>query len=189
MDSGYEDIIKKCLKKDRRAEKELYDRLSGKLYAVCRRYCPCEDDALEMFQLGFIKLYNHLDQYSFNGPFEGWARRIMVNQCMDFYRKKHLTLVTDNPSKYAGAEEPSVFENEEDADGFPATAEQMMQFVDKLPEKYKLVFNLFVIEEYSHIEIAEQLNISVGTSKSNLSRAKAWLRNELKKNKINRFIA
>ena len=140
------------------------------------RYSNCRDDAQDTFQEAFIKAFQKIDSYEGNGSFEGWLRRIMVNKCMDKFRKNRLTIVTDNPQYY----QENDFEDEEEIE-LPYSTDQLTDVIQQLPDQYRLVFNMYVIENYTHAEIADELNTSVGTSKSNLSRAKSWLRKELKK--------
>ena len=148
------------------------------------RYSNCRDDAQDTFQEGFIRAFKKINSYQGNGSFEGWLRRIMVNKCMDKFRKNRLTIVAENPYQYTDL----MLEEEEETD-LPYTADELTEAIQQLPDQYRLVFNLYVIESYTHAEIAEQLNISIGTSKSNLSRAKGWLRNELKKKYVKPNIA
>ena len=148
------------------------------------RYSNCRDDAQDTFQEAFIKAFQKIDSYEGNGSFEGWLRRIMVNKCMDKFRKNRLTIVTDNPQYY----QENDFEDEEEIE-LPYSNDQLTEVIQQLPDQYRLVFNMYVIENYTHAEIADELNISVGTSKSNLSRAKSWLRKELKKKYVKSNIA
>lgn len=148
------------------------------------RYSNCRDDAQDTFQEAFIKAFQKIDSYEGNGSFEGWLRRIMVNKCMDKFRKNRLTIVTDNPQYY----QENDFEDEEEIE-LPYSTDQLTDVIQQLPDQYRLVFNMYVIENYTHAEIADELNISVGTSKSNLSRAKSWLRKELKKKYVKSNIA
>lgn len=176
-------MIDRCKRNDPRAQSIVYERFAPTMFAVCMRYSHCRDDAQDTFQEAFIKAFQKIESFNGNGSFEGWLRRIMVNKCMDKFRKKKLTIVTDNPQFYQENEW------EEEEVELPYDNDQLVEMISQLPEQYRLVFNMYVIEEYSHAEIAEQLNISVGTSKSNLSRAKTWLRKELKKKYNKSYIA
>lgn len=177
LEEDLEILIRKCCKGNTLAQRRLYDKFSPKLFAVCMRYSNCRDDAQDNFQEAFIKIFQKIDSFNGKGSFEGWMRRIMVNQCMDKFRKNRLTIVTDNPQKY---QEHELDEDEDDVEPI-ISADALTDLIQQLPNQYRLVFNLYVIENYTHAEIAEQLNISIGTSKSNLSRAKSWLRDRLKK--------
>lgn len=148
------------------------------------RYSHCRDDAQDTFQEAFIRAFQKIDSYQGNGSFEGWLRRIMVNKCMDKFRSKRLTIVTDKPQDY----QEHQMEEEEEIE-LPYSQDELTVTIQQLPDQYRLVFNMYVVENYTHAEIADALNISVGTSKSNLSRAKAWLRNELKKKYVKSNIA
>lgn len=147
------------------------------------RYSANRDDAQDSFQEAFIKAFQKINSFEGSGSFEGWLRRIMVNKCMDKFRKKRLIIVTDNPQYYQEVEV------EEEEVELPYSKDYLIETIQKLPDQYRLVFNMYVMENYTHAEIAEELDISVGTSKSNLSRAKAWLRKELKKKKPKTNIA
>lgn len=146
---------------------------------VCLRYSKDREEANDMVQEGFIKVFKNLKRYEFKGSFEGWMRRIFVNNAIDNIRRKkkdHLLLGED--------EKMDAF-SDKDMDPFDGMGELdpklVMEAIQKLTPAYKAVFSLYVIEEYSHKEIAEMLNISVGTSKSNLAKAKQNLRKYLNK--------
>ncbi len=170
-----EKLIKQCKKNDRVAQGEIYRLFSPKMFAICLRYSGHYSDAQDVLQEGFVHAFNKIKQYKGNGSFEGWLRRIMVNKCMDNFRKHKMTIVSENPHDY------TTYEEEPETEEPIFNEKELMKLVQQLPDQYRMVFNLYVIEDYSHAEIAEKLNISVGTSKSNLSRAKSWLRKELKK--------
>lgn len=146
------------------------------MYAVCLRYSSCQEDAKDNFQDAFIKAFKNINQFSQKGSFEGWLRRIMVNQCMSNHRKKKRFLVMEEPLKLSQEELEKEEENFEEKN-----IDKIKSLLKCMPLQYQTVFSLYIIEEYSHAEIAKELEISINTSKSNLSRAKAWLRKELKK--------
>ncbi|MBV7441019.1 sigma-70 family RNA polymerase sigma factor [Weeksellaceae bacterium TAE3-ERU29] len=164
--------IEKCCKNDIHAQQKIYDIFSAKMYAVCLRYSSCTEDAQDNFQEGFIKAFKSIHQFSQKGSFEGWLRRIMVNQCMAWHRKNKGIFAVEDTSQY----QVDIVE-EEELEEYPI--EKINSLIKTMPSQYRAVFLLYVIEDYSHKEIAEQLDISIGTSKSNLSRAKAWLRKQL----------
>lgn len=171
---GIEDhIIKGCINKQRDCQKKLYDVLAGKMMFVCFRYCKNRDDAEDILQEGFIKVFKHIDTFKFEGSFEGWVRRIIVNTAIDFItqqKQKHLFDDIENVSNHPESESDAVSQmNEKD----------LLKLLCLLPDGYRTVFNLFAIEGYSHKEIAVMLKISEGTSKSQLSKAKAQLKNLL----------
>ena len=177
MDENLKILIQKCQDKNQGAQAELYKRFSANLFSVCLRYTDNYEDAKDCFQDGFIMIFNKISQFRFQGSFEGWMRRIMVNGCLEKYRNRnHLYVVNEEITMDESSNE--VIEEEwEDY-----TYEQLLEIIRQLPDRYRQVFNLYAIENYSHQDIAEMLNISVGTSKSNLSRAKEKLKELLKKN-------
>ncbi len=168
-------LIENCLKGDARSQKMLFEKFGPKLMGVCYRYATDQDEAQDLLQDGFIKIFEKLDKYSGIGSFEGWMRRIVVNTALDNIRKnKKFQLhsnIEDNDYKV-----PSNDYIEE-----RLAAEDLIQILQSIPVGYKTIFNLYAIEGYSHKEIAEQLNISTSTSKSQYSRAKALLREKITK--------
>lgn len=171
----YKEIIEGCIRGQRAAQDTLYNKFSSLLYGICLRYANNRMEAQDVLQEVFVKIYNNIGSYNFEGSFEGWLRRIAVNTSITNYRKnlKHAyQLDVDDLSRVQ--EEPFEFEDLE------FTAEEMMQCIEKLPAGYKTVFNLYVIEGMMHKEISEILGIDVNTSKSQLSRAKTHLQRELK---------
>lgn len=150
------------------------------MLSVCMRYTRDRDTAEEVLQEGFIKVFDKLDVFDFKGSFEGWMRRIMANTAIDSIRKsKKNPLLTDNDDDFKmKGEDPIVLKEEVEFVGIKA--EIAMEAINQLSPAYKAVFNLYVLEEYTHKEIAEILNISEGTSKSNLSKAKGNLQQILK---------
>ncbi len=164
------EIINGCLKGSRRDQELLYRRHSAKLYAVCLQYSGNDEEARDILQEGFIKIFENLVHYKHEGSFEGWVRRIMVNTALEKYRSKHLLRRVDDIDLIP---EPDAEPDNEDYAGLQAV--DLMSIIRELPPKYRMVFNLFAIEGYSHREISKMMNISEGTSKSNLSRARAIL--------------
>jgi len=173
-------IIDGCIKNNRRSQEELFKLYYGKMLSVCMRYATDRDSAEEVLQEGFIKIFDKLEAFNYKGSFEGWMRRIMSNTAIDSIRKsKKNPTLTDNDEDFKlGAEDPMVINEEFEAIGMKA--EMAMEAINQLSPAYKAVFNLYVLEEYTHKEIAEILGISEGTSKSNLSKAKMNLQKILK---------
>lgn len=172
-------LIKECQANKKNAQAEIYKLFSPQLFSVCLRYSDNYEDAQDTFQEGFITIFNKINQYRFEGSFEGWMRRIMVNTCIEKHRtKNHLYIV--NEETFHKTEDEDVIDNHEAYEDY--SYEEILSFVQELPDRYRQVFNLYVIEELSHQEIAEMLDISVGTSKSNLSRAREKLKELIKKN-------
>lgn len=178
--SQLEDLIKGCLQKNQRSQEVLFKLFYGKMLAVCMRYSSDRDTAEEMLQEGFIKVFDKLDAFDYNGSFEGWVRRIMVNTAIDCIRRaKKAPILTDKDEDFKlGAVNP--LEEKEELEFSGIKAEMAIAAIQELSPAYKTIFNLYVIEEYSHKEIAEMLGISEGTSKSNLSKAKMNLQRILK---------
>ncbi len=169
------DLVEGCLSNDRRAQEQLYRWLSPRLFPVCLRYAPDREAAEDILQEGFIKLFQKLSSYRREGSFEGWARRIIVNTAIEHFRRiKPVLSLEDQPL----AQEPSLKET-----GITMLeAKELNKLIQTLPVGYRTVFNMYAVEGYNHAEIAEKLGISEGTSKSQYSRAKKWLQEQLKKN-------
>jgi len=163
-------IIKGCLEGNRRDQELLYRRHSAKLYAVCLQYSGNEEEARDILQEGFIKIFENLVNYKHEGSFEGWMRRITVNTALEKFRSKHNLYRVDDIDLIP---EQDAEPDNEDYAGLEAN--DLLTIIMELPPKYRMVFNLYAIEGYSHKEIAGMINISEGTSKSNLSRARAIL--------------
>jgi RNA polymerase sigma factor (sigma-70 family) len=166
------DLISKCQNNDRKAQYDLYNKYSGKMYFVCLRYAEDNDQAQDILQDGFIKVFKNLDKFRGEGSFEGWLRRIMVNTSIEYIRRKiDIRSISDNHEE--------TIETKEIGGLHKLAVDDIYKLIQTLPTGYKSVFNLYEIEGYSHKEIAEMLGISEGTSKSQLSRAKQMLKKEL----------
>jgi RNA polymerase sigma factor (sigma-70 family) len=154
-------------------QEELYNRFSGKMYAVCLRYANNSDDAQDLLQEGFIKVFRNLHRFRAEGSFEGWIRRVFVNSSIEHFRKKSLQL-----SKVSDKEEDTIEDN--DLTALDNLAEKdIINLIQQLSPGYRTVFNLYVIEGFSHKEIGEKLGISEGTSKSQLARARSILQKKV----------
>jgi len=163
-------IIKGCLAGNRRDQELLYRRHAAKLFAVCLQYSGNDEEARDILQEGFIKIFENLVHYKHEGSFEGWMRRIIVNTALEKYRgRNHLYRVDDIDQIPEQDADP----DNEDYAGLDAS--DLMEIIRELPPKYRMVFNLYAIEGYTHKEISSIVNISEGTSKSNLSRARVIL--------------
>lgn len=169
-----DDIIKACQRGEVKAQEQLYRLFQRKMFAVCLYYAGNESEAQDHLQDGFYQLFQKIGKYSFKGSFEGWMRRLFVNLILQKYRSKKPLYTTgyyeDLPN------EPSYEHILQQI-----TADDLLQLIHELSPQYRLVFNLFAIEGYSHKEIGEKLNISEGTSKSNLSRARSLLQEKVAK--------
>ena len=164
------DLIKGCLEGDRRAQEYLYQKFSPKMYGVCLRYAGKAEDAQDILQNGFVKVFKNLHMYRGDGSFEGWIRRIFVNTAIEHYRRQvNLYPVTENHESLLETKEISAFDS--------LSVKDLMKIIQQLSPGYRTVFNLYVVEGYSHKEIAEMIGISEGTSKSQLARAKGVLQN------------
>lgn len=164
--SSESSVIAKAIKNDREAQKQIFDTHAPKMLGVCRQYVKDNHHAEELMLSGFLKVYNNLHKFEAKGSFEGWIRRIMVNTCLSYLRKKNPIQVTDEEYVYHNHATESL-EN--------TSVEDIQKLIDLLPEGYKMVFNLYAIEGYKHAEIAEELGITVSTSKSQLFKARKWL--------------
>ncbi len=165
-----EELIKRCIKNDIKAQEQLYNLYAPKLFSICLKYSPSYAEAQDNLQDGFLLIFDKIEQFSFEGSFEGWAKRVMVNNALKYYRKESfLELVND-----AIAEEQEV-----EIDDTALSLDYLLGIIQELPDRYRLVFNLYVIDNYAHKEIASMLNISIGTSKSNLSRARLILKEKI----------
>lgn len=162
------DLIEGCLKDDRRMQEELYQRFSPRMYAVCLRYAGNAEEAQDVLQDGFIKVFKKMDSFRGEGSFEGWMRRVFVNTAIEhFRRKRYMMPVTEKEENTLEGKYTSVLDD--------LGAKDIMALVQELSPGYRTVFNMYVVEGYTHREIADRLGISEGTSKSQLSRAKVIL--------------
>ncbi|GAB3814497.1 RNA polymerase sigma factor [Pontibacter rugosus] len=165
------ELIAGCQQADAKAQKLVYERYASQMYGVCMRYLKNEMDAEEALLNGFMKIYKNVDRFEAKGSFEGWVRRIMVNEALTFLRKKE--------PLHMGIEESYIqVASTGGADQNLAEGE-LLELLRTLPAGYRAVFNLYAIEGYSHKEIAEMLGITEGTSKSQLSKARAMLQRKL----------
>jgi RNA polymerase sigma-70 factor (ECF subfamily) len=160
-------LIKQSLQNNRQAQKLLYEKFSPKMLSLCAYYIKDLQQSEEVMLNGFLKVFTKLKQYSNKGSFEGWIRKIMVFECISYLRKKNQLVFTDNIEIF----EP-IIENEVE---LAIAAEDLHNYIDALPEGCKVIFNMYVIEGYKHAEIAEILNVSIGTTKTQLYRARKAL--------------
>jgi RNA polymerase sigma factor (sigma-70 family) len=167
------DLIKGCIEGDRRMQEELYRRFAPRMYAVCLRYANNTDDAQDLLQEGFIKVYRNLHRFRGEGSFEGWIRRVFVNTSIEHFRKKstRMSMVTDKEDQAIEDADITALDNLAEKD--------IIKIIQELSPGYRAVFNLYVVEGYSHKEIGDMLGISEGTSKSQLARAKSVLQKKI----------
>lgn len=176
------EIIEGCLKNNRRAQKTLYQTYASRFLGICLRYAKDRQEAEDVLQEGFVKIFNRIGQYSGTGSFEGWLKRIMINTAITNYRQ--------NLKRYNQVAVESLPEEDTEvgADDFEYTYEELLRVVQSLPAGYRMVFNLFAIEGYQHKEIAEMLGIDVATSKSQYSRARKLLQKKLLEMKLKNLV-
>ena len=163
-------LIKQCADNDRKAQKEIYQLFAGKLFSICLKYSKNKQEAQDNFQDGFVTIFNKIGQFNFKGSFEGWLKRVMVNTILLKYRKKTvLNIVTEEiPDEVVV-----------DIDDEEISLDFLLNLIQELPERYRMVFNLYVLDGCSHKEIAKMLKIAEGTSKSNLARARGILKQKI----------
>ncbi len=171
-----EELIQRCKRKERSAQRLLYEKFTPVMFGVCMRYVKNQADAEDVMIEGFFKVLTKIDSYSGNGSFEGWIRRIMVNESLMFLRKRHNFRMTVEISNIDIKTDVTV-EDE-------LAADDILKLLDLLPTGYRTVFNMYVIEGYKHREIAEELGISINTSKSQLLLARKRLQNLIGENQI-----
>lgn len=168
-------LIKSCKRGRRASQKELYQQFYSYGMSICLRYAKNREEAQEVLNDGFVKVFKNLDKYNYDLSFKGWLRKILVNVSIDYYRKHHKqrpTLEIINNVHFDTT--PDALHN--------LSVQEIMRMVQLLPPAYRMVFNLYVVEGYKHHEIAKELNISVGASKSNLAKARMKLRTMLQPN-------
>jgi RNA polymerase sigma factor (sigma-70 family) len=165
-----DELISRCKKKEGKAQEALYQQYATILFGICLKYSPNRTEAEDSLQDAFITIFSRIEQYEGKGSFEGWMKRITVNTVLQKYRKKRLF---DIPNEEK-IEEPDV---EVEQESIPL--DYLLKIIQELPDRYRLVFNLYVLDHYSHKDIAEMLGISDGTSKSNLARARMILKTKI----------
>lgn len=166
-------LVQGCKNDDPQSQRVLFEQYYGMLLGICLRYANDRDEAKDILQEGFVKIFNHIKNYEFTGSFEAWMKRVMINTAIDQYRKHqnepYLKDIEAGP-------EPGIPE-----EGLENLKEEdLLKLIQGLPEGYRVVFNLYIIEGYNHQEIAEMLSINEGTSKSQLAKAKKMLQKKLK---------
>jgi RNA polymerase sigma-70 factor (ECF subfamily) len=167
-----EQLIEDCKAGKRQAQSELYRQFAPKLYGVCLRYSRDSTEAEDTLHEGFINIFNKIGQFAHKGSFEGWMKRVMVNIALEKFRSRYKVLPVEDVSIYdSRSTAPDVYAD--------LAAEQLLELIQELPPRYKMVFNLYAIDGYNHKEIAEQMGINEGTSKSNLSRARKILQDRI----------
>jgi RNA polymerase sigma-70 factor (ECF subfamily) len=167
-------IIQGCLKGDRIFQKKLFDRFSGKMLAVCMRYAKHKMEAEDLLQDGFVKVFMNLHQFKNDGPFEQWVRRIMINNAIKKFHKKSSQMELYNVEMVQEmSEQPEIIDQ--------FAERELLDIIAELPDGYRMVFNLYAIEGFSHKEISQTLHIEESTSRSQLVKARKVLQDKLMK--------
>lgn len=176
---GLKKLIQGCKKRDIKAQSEVYQLFAGKMFALCLKYSRNRQEAEDNLQEAFITIFDKIDQYNNKGSFEGWMKRIVINTALQTYRQKSvLSLVETNLPD----------EVEVEVDETDISLDYLLKIIQELPERYRMVFNLYVLDGFSHKEISEMLGIAEGTSKSNLSRARLILKDKIEKSQQSRKV-
>jgi len=164
---GLKQLIENCKNNDTQAQSELYKLFSSKLFSVCLKYSRNTAEAEDNLQDAFLTIFEKIKQFKHKGSFEGWLKRITVNTVLQRYRKeKVFDIITDEIAE----------DNDIDIEDNDVSIDYLLKIIQELPDRYRLVFNLYVLDGYSHNDIAQMLEINIGTSKSNLARARQILK-------------
>jgi RNA polymerase sigma-70 factor (ECF subfamily) len=181
------EIVNGCVRNDRKCQKVIFEMYYGKMMSACLRYISDKDEAQDILQEGFIKVFNNIAKFDFNGSLEGWVRRIIVNTAIDHIRKKkndifqvtdHEFIINNYNNEGDETEDENIYAN--------LKTTEIMEAIKQLSPAYRTVFSMYVIDGFSHQQIADLLNINIGTSKSNLAKARMNLQKILK-DKLKKF--
>jgi len=164
-------LIKNCINKNAQAQSQLYKQFASKLFSLCLKYSKNYAEAEDNLHDAFITIYNKIDQYNNKGSFEGWLKRIAINTALQRYR--------EDVGVYDIVNEGNIEDVSVDINDDNVSIDFLLKIIQELPDRYRLVFNLYVLDGYSHVEISELINISTGTSKSNLARARMILKEKI----------
>lgn len=169
-----EKLISECQKNQPKAQEQLYRLFEKKFFGLCLKYSSSYADAQDNFQEGFLIIFRKINQYSGKGSFEGWAKRILINNALQKYKGvRFMEVINDNiPDVDVEIDEEEI------------SLDFLMQIIHELPDQYRIVFSLYVLDDYSHQEISEMLSISTGTTKSNLHRARLLLKEKIEKKTV-----
>jgi len=170
-----EQLIHNCKKQDIKAQEQLYKLYANKLFAVCLKYSNSYQQAEDNLQDGFIIIFEKIKQYQDKGSFEGWMKRVMINNTLQKYRKQTVFEIVN---------EEQLKEPEVEIDDEIVSVDYLLKIIQELPDRYRQVFNFYALDGYSHKEIAEMMQISVGTSKSNLARARIILKEKIEVSQV-----
>ncbi len=169
-----EKLIKECIKGNRKAQKELYDKYNALLFALCLRYTQTREEAEDIMITGFMKIFESLPNYKHEGSFEGWIKKILIHKAIDYFRtnKKYSMNLNIEEVEIASTTVNTAYQD--------MSTQYILKQIQSMPNGYRQIFNLYAIEGYKHGEIAEMLNISESTSKTQYAKAKKWLQCRLK---------
>ncbi|MEP3837338.1 MAG: sigma-70 family RNA polymerase sigma factor [Algibacter sp.] len=168
-------LIENCKNEDTKAQGELYKLYSGKLFAICLKYSRNYAEAQDNLQDAFLTIFKKIEQYKHKGSFEGWIKRITVNTVLQRYRnEKVFDIINEN----------TIEDEEVEVDEDELSIDYLLKIIQELPDRYRLIFNLYVLDGYSHKDIAKMLEINIGTSKSNLARARQILKQTIENHRI-----
>ena len=173
-----ERLIKNCIKQDAQAQSQLYKQYASKLFSLFLKYSRNYAEAEDNLHDAFITVFSKIDQYNNKGSFEGWLKRIAINTSLQRYR--------ENVGVYDITDEGNIEDVSVDINDKDLSIDFLLGLIQELPDRYRLVFNLYVLDGYTHVEISELINISIGTSKSNLARARLILKDKIEDYKANR---
>ena len=171
----FKSIISDCIAGSQKAQAKLYHHFAPKMFGVCLRYAKDATEAEDNLQDGFIKVFANLNSFRQEGSFEGWIRRIMINVSLEKLRKQHVMYPVEDVTIYDSV-------NFSDDVIAKISADELVKLIQELPPRYRMVFNLYVIEGMSHQEIAQEMSITQGTSKSNLARAREIMKKKVCQN-------
>lgn len=175
MEEPLEHYIRQCVENNRGGQQKIYQLFAPVLYGLCLKYMKNEEDAKDVFQEAFVVVFQKISQYRFEGSFEGWLKRIFINKLIETLNKKKRDFLF-----LEEAYQEDLAEETTEIDSYSIPQEKLLEFIQHLPDQYRLVFNLYFFEKMKHKEIADLLNISEGTSKSNLNRAKSNLQKKIR---------
>ncbi|MEI6879983.1 MAG: sigma-70 family RNA polymerase sigma factor [Bacteroidetes bacterium] len=174
MQYNEQDIIQGCIDGDRACQKALYGQHASKMLAVCMRYSKDRAEAEDMLQEGFLKVFQGISRFKGEGSFEGWIRRIMVFTAINMYKHRSRKFQEDlDKENYDAPFDAEIVDK--------ISAKEILAFVQQMPEGYRVIFNLYAVEGYTHKQISDELGIAIGTSKSQYSRARQWMQQVLAK--------
>jgi len=170
------ELVEKCLSNDRVAQRQLYDKYSSLMMGVCMRYANSEEEGEDILIEGFTNIFSHLQEFRFDSSLVTWMKRVMLNAAISHFRKNH-----KHHNQFSLEDMPTDLRPENELPSDKVQVKDLLALVQRMPENYRVVFNLAVVEDYSHKEISEMLEIQESTSRSMLTRARNWLKERMEK--------